>query len=186
MFASLFNWLRGKADKEKTGSRQDRAILVFAHTGEVIRAEKLLKDAGWPIQVMGPPPGIQSGCDLVIVLPLIERLGILRQLEGAGLTPLEMVAVTDPLLCPVDIFQTLDFGDYLMVRAANMKLTVDKKTRTVVNVSGGGCPDVPFLAREMIGRTLDQAPPPRTIGHTLCGYALQLAYEEILRQCMPS
>jgi hypothetical protein len=28
-----------------------------------------------------------------------------------------------------------------------MKLTVDKETLTVVNISGEGCPDVPYLAR---------------------------------------
>jgi len=39
-----------------------------------------------------------------------------------------------------------------MVRAANMKLTIDKKTRMIVNISGGGCPDVPYLASQMIGK----------------------------------
>jgi len=73
-----------------------------------------------------------------------------------------------------------------MIRAANMKLTVDKKSMTVVNISGGGCPDVPFLAQEMVGKRLSEAPSPRAIGHTLCGYALQLAYDEMRRQCSPS
>jgi len=65
----------------------------------------------------------------------------------------------------------------------NMKLTIDKDTLTVVNISGGGCPDVPYLAQEMVGKTLADAPQPKEIGHTLCGYALQLAYEEMRRQC---
>jgi hypothetical protein len=34
----------------------------------------------------------------------------------------------------------------------------------------------------MTGKTLEEAPNPRDIGHTLCGYALQLAYEEILKK----
>ncbi len=42
-----------------------------------------------------------------------------------------------------------------MVRAANMKLTIDKASRRIVNVSGGGCPDVPYLAQEMVGQTLE-------------------------------
>ncbi len=66
-----------------------------------------------------------------------------------------------------------------------MKLTVDKETQNIVNVSGGGCPDVPYLAREMVGKTMADAPDPRKIGHTLCGYALQLAYEEMTRRCSP-
>jgi hypothetical protein len=64
-----------------------------------------------------------------------------------------------------------------------MKLTVDKETLTIVNVSGGGCPDVPYLAHRMVWKPLSDAPSPREIGHTLCGYALQLAYEEVKRQC---
>jgi hypothetical protein len=71
-----------------------------------------------------------------------------------------------------------------MVRAANMKLTVDKETLTIVNISGGGCPDVPYLAKELVGKTLNEAPAPREIGHTLCGYALQLAFEEMGRRCL--
>ena len=161
----------------------DRGILVFSHTSEVIRAEKTLKAAGWPIRVMGPPPEIQSGCDLVIEIPIIEKLNILRVLEQAGLKPLEMVPVSAPLLKPVDLFQVKDFGRFLMVRAANMKLTVDKETRVIVNVSGGGCPDVPYLAWELVGRPLDRAPRPWDLGHTLCGYALDLAYQEMERQC---
>jgi hypothetical protein len=161
----------------------DRGILVFSHTSEVIRAEKALKNAGWQIRVMGPPPEIQSGCDLVIEFPIIEKLQVLRVLEQARLSPLEVVPVSGPLLKPVDLFQVKDFGRYLMVRAANMKLTVDKETRVIVNVSGGGCPDVPYLARELVGRSLNQAPRPRDLGHTLCGYALELAFQEMERQC---
>jgi hypothetical protein len=70
-----------------------------------------------------------------------------------------------------------------MVRAANMKLTVDKRSRRIVNVSGGGCPDVPFLAESLVGRRLDEAPPPRALGRTLCGYALELAFQEMLARC---
>lgn len=163
--------------------KKDLGILVFENTSEVIQAENYLKSRGWAVTVMGPPPGIQSGCDLVIQFPLIEELALMRLLNDAGLPPLSMVPVTDPLLKPVELFHTKDFGEYLMVRAANMKLTIDKKTRLIVNISGGGCPDVPYLACEMVGKHLDEAPNPGKIGHTLCGYALELAYQEICRQC---
>lgn len=181
---NLINWFKKKGKKEdSTDSRWDRGILVFENTSEVIRAENTLKSNGWAVRVMGPPPEIRTGCDLVIEFPLIEGLNILRTLETAGVPPLEVVPVNSPLLQPVDLFQTKDFGDYLMVRAANMKLTVDKESLRIVNISGGGCPDVPYLASEMVGKTLSEAPNPREIGHTLCGYALQLAYEEVQRQC---
>ncbi|HOI74833.1 MAG TPA: DUF3343 domain-containing protein [Syntrophales bacterium] len=156
---------------------------MFENTGEVIQAETLLKKGGWEIRVMGPPPEVRQGCDLVIEFPLIEELQILRILEAAKLPPLKTVPVTGPLLEPVNIFQVKDFGRYLMVRAANMKLTVDRENGTIVNVSGGGCPDVPYLAASMVGQKLADAPNPRDIGHTLCGYALQLAFEEVKRLC---
>ncbi len=168
---------------------QDRGILVFEHTSEVIRAESFLKKAakinGGMIRVMGPPPEIRTGCDLVIEFPLIEKLSVLRTLLAADIEPLEIIPVTSSLLLPVNLFQTQDFDQYLMVRAANMKITVEKDTLIIVNISGGGCPDVPYLAQEMVGYHLTEAPLPRDIGHTLCGYALQLAYEEITHQCLP-
>lgn len=164
---------------QKPAANQQRAILVFSNTSDVIRAETCLKKAGWQLRVMGPPPEIRTGCDLVIEIPLIEEFTLLRLLREAGISPLQAVPVNSPLLKPVDIFQSKDFGDYLMVRAANMKITIAKQTRTIVNISGGGCPDVPYLASQMVGRTLDESPTPQDIGHTLCGYALQLAFEEI-------
>jgi hypothetical protein len=179
---SFFKRLTSRKKKTQTSSKADRGILVFEHTSEVIKAESMLKKAGWNIRVMGPPPEIRSGCDLVIEIPLIEKLNILRTLENVGTPPLDIVPVSSPLLVPVHLFQNKDFGKYLMIRAANMKLTVDKETRTIVNISGGGCPDVPYLASKMVGISLNHAPSPREIGHTLCGYALELAYEEMKRR----
>jgi hypothetical protein len=175
---------RKKPGRSDSSDEKGRGILVFESTSEVIRAESILKEKGWTIRVMGPPPEIRSGCDLVIEFPLIEMLNILRVLELAGNPPGEAVPVSGPLLQPVDLFQVKDFGRHLMVRAANMKLTVDKETLMIVNVSGGGCPDVPYLAAQMVGKRIDEAPSPRAIGHTLCGYALQLAYEELRRRCL--
>ncbi|MBU2548124.1 MAG: DUF3343 domain-containing protein [Proteobacteria bacterium] len=182
----IFNLFRKKKAPDPEPRAPDRGILVFENTSEVIQAERLIKSRGWTVRVMGPPPEIRTGCDLVIEYPLIEGLNILRMLHEADLVPLEAVPVTGPLLKPVELFQVKDFGAYLMVRAANMKLTIHKDTRTVVNVSGGGCPDVPYLAGRMIGLTLEEAPNPGEIGHTLCGYALRLAYEETVRRCSPS
>lgn len=175
---------KNKSDRNRKARKTsiDRGILVFENTSEVIQAENFLKKTGWSIRVMGPPPEIQSGCDLVIEFPLIEELNIIRELHNANIPPLTVVSVTAPLLSPVDLFHTKDFGAYLMVRAANMKITVEKKDRRIVNISGGGCPDVPFLAQQMVGKTLEEAPRPRDLGHTLCGYALELAYEELCRK----
>lgn len=184
---SFLGFFKGKRKPDTPGDNgsADCGIMVFENTSEVIQAENVLKREGWKIRVMGPPPEIQSGCDLVIEFPLIEELNILRSLEREEIPPLEMVPVTNPLLQPVDLFHVKDFGEHIMIRAANMKLTVEKATGNIVNVSGGGCPDVPYLAHKMVGKTLADAPSPREIGHTLCGYALQLAYEEVKRRCSP-
>ncbi len=181
----MFGFFKKKkltSNKKERSASADLGIMVFENTSEVIQAENILKKAGWSIRVMGPPPEIQTGCDLVIEFPLIEELNILRELGNANVSPLKVVPVTAPLLAPVSLFQTKDFSDYLMVRAANMKITIDKKDMKIVNISGGGCPDVPYLAQEMVGKTLAKAPRPRDLGHTLCGYALELAYEELLRK----
>lgn len=172
-----------RGDSGPRSQALDRGILVFAHTSEVIKAESVLKGAGLDVKVKGPPPDLRTGCDLVIEFPLIQQLKAVELLESARVSPLSVLPLHDILLEPVSLFQTKDFGDFLMVRAANMKMTIDKRDLCIVNISGGGCPDVPYLAESLVGKTLHDAPPPRSMGHTLCGYALQLAYEELLRQC---
>jgi hypothetical protein len=180
----LLNFFRRKKDRP-VGSAGDRGILVFENTSEVIAAENILKANGWQIRVMGPPPEIRTGCDLVIEFPLISELEIMRALGSGSIRPLQSVAVSDGLLEPVSVFFTKDYGKFWMVQAANMKITVNKSDLRVVNISGGGCPDVPYLAAQMVGRRLDECPEPRDIGHTLCGYALQLALQETRRICLP-
>lgn len=161
----------------------DRGILVFEHTSEVIRAETLLRKAGLEVAVKGPPPEVRRGCDMVIEFPLIAELQVFQVLQEAKIKPLQLIPLQDLLLEPVSLYHTKDFGEYLMVRAANMKMTVRKSDLRIVNVSGGGCPDVPYLAECLVGRTLSDAPEPRELGSTLCGYALQLAHEELQRVC---
>ncbi|MGC9325174.1 MAG: DUF3343 domain-containing protein [Desulfomonilia bacterium] len=182
---SLSSFFTFRRSKEDGSNAADSGILIFDSTSEVISAEKVLKKNGWPVRVMGPPPEVRTGCDLVIEFPLMQKTEILRILDCAGVAPIEVVPVSSPLLKPVDLFNVKDFGTHLMVRAANMKITIDKHTLVIVNISGGGCPDVPYLAYEMTGKDLHQAPCPKDIGHTLCAYALQLAYEDIKRRCSP-
>ncbi|MGD9974933.1 MAG: DUF3343 domain-containing protein [Desulfatirhabdiaceae bacterium] len=181
------NWFRKNRPKETSCSPSNeisaKGILVFHQTSDVILAESVLKQAGMAIQVMGPPPNLSTGCDLVIVFPLISELAVHRILADADIQPVQTVPVHDTLLLPVSLFQTRDYGEYLMVRAANMKLTIHRSSRQIVNISGGGCPDVPWLADQLIGKTLDTTTPPNRLGKTLCGYALHLAWEEMHRQC---
>lgn len=170
--------------KDKTSAENhDRGILVFKNTTEVIRAEDMLKKGGWDIAVKGPPPDLRTGCDLVIEFPLIEELSIIRKLSERNIRPLQVVPINSVLLEPVSLVHEKDFGKYLMVRVANMKITVDKDSQIIVNISGGGCPDVPYLAGRMVNKKLKEAPQPREVGFTLCAYALQLAYERLVELC---
>ena len=159
-----------------------RAFLTFANTGEVIRAEAALKKAGFPVSVMGPPPALRTGCDMVLVFPLLHGYAARQLLEKEGLAPLRLVPAGEAMLDPVSLYAVKDYGQWLMVRAANMKLTVRKADGRIVNVSGGGCPDVPYLAAVLAGRPVREAAPLlREHGQTLCGYALDLALTELIR-----
>jgi hypothetical protein len=71
-----------------------------------------------------------------------------------------------------------DFDDWLMVKAANMKLTFEKQSGKIVNTSGGGCPDIPYLHAEVLDKRVDEVPRPTEIGYTLCALMLDRALEE--------
>lgn len=167
--------------RRKGGSAMEQGFLVFEQTGDVISAERLLRKEGFAVEVKAPPAALRKGCDMVVVCPIMAHLKIRALLEKEGLHPLDYVPVSDPLLGPVSLFQVTDFGKWFMVRAANMKVTVEKESGRIVNVSGGGCPDVPYLAGLLLGKSLDEADEPRLHGKTLCSYALQRAFEEAKR-----
>ena len=178
----------GKGSDMNSGSGgkrgcNDRGLLVFDHTGEVIRAERLLRKAGLDVEVKGPPPELRTGCDMVVVFELLSQARVLDVLEREGLAPSQVVSAHDVLLEPVSLFQIKHLDDrWLMVRAANMKITLDAADGRIVNISGGGCPDVPWVAHRLCGLRLDEAPDPLTMGQTLCCYSLQKAFEELRRQ----
>ncbi len=159
----------------------ERGVLAFSHTAEVIRAEAALKSAGFNVRVMGPPPDMRTGCDMVVEFDLVREPAARRVLAKAGVEPLAAAPMRAGMLAPVSLFSATDFGDWLMVRAANMKITVARADLRIVNVSGGGCPDVPALAELLVGRTLDEAPAPLSRGQTLCAYSLELAFQEARR-----
>ena len=64
-----------------SGPAGERGFLVFQHTGEVIRAERILREAGFAVEVKGPPPELRTGCDMVVVFD--SHAGAARA-QGAG------------------------------------------------------------------------------------------------------
>lgn len=186
LFRKIFSDVKPSANPSGSPGKaavNARGIILFDHTSDVIRAEETLKTAGLDVCVKGPPPEVRTGCDMAVEFPLVSELEVNQILELNRIEPIGILPLQDLLLEPVSLFQTKDFGDFLMVRAANMKITIDKRDSRIVNISGGGCPDVPYLADRLVGKTLQEAPEPRSLGKTLCGYALQLAYEELGKQC---
>ena len=181
MLKRLAGWLKGRSRNDAEERKAELGFLVFQHTGEVIQAERGLQAAGFRVEVKGPPPELRTGCDMVLTFPLMKEHAVRRVLDELHLTPLNVVPVSATMLEPVSLFRVTDYGQWIMVQAANVKLTFERESGLIVNISGGGCPDVPYLAGLLVGRMLDDAEEPRLKGHTLCSYALQKAFLEARR-----
>ena len=176
-------WFKKSKEKD-SGPRSEavtRGLLIFSDTSAVMHVEQILKEENHDIRVVSPPPQYRTGCDLSIEFPLVDAPAITKMLKEIGLAPIDVLPVSENGMKPLRLYKTKDFGQYLMVRAANMKITVDKKTKKIVNISGGGCPDVPYLAWEMVGKLLSEAPEPTMIGFSLCAYSLNMARDEMVR-----
>ncbi len=175
-------WFKRKKKKKSPKSdKATRGLLIFAHPTTVIAVQELLRDEGYDIRVVSPPPSYRTGCDLSVEIPLEAEAAIVELLHSVRLAPMDVVPITSEGMEPLQFVRVKDFGKYLMVRAANMKITVDKETKVIVNISGGGCPDVPFLATSMLGKRLRDAPDPGEVGFSLCAYSLNTAREEIIK-----
>ncbi len=165
---------------KKKPSFEGGGLILFMDVHDAMRAEKLLKAADYAIKLVAPPPELRRGCDLALEINLVEQPGIERLLtekEAGYVSVLPIKPGTSGLL---EVVKVTDFGEWTMVKAANMKLSFEKKSGIIVNTSGGGCPDIPYLHAEMIGKRLDEAPRPRDLGFTLCALMLDRALEECL------
>ena len=98
-------------------------------------------------------------------------LDILFMPKGSQLVPVYLTK----------LMKTVDYGDYVMVRCGNMKITYQKASGTIVNISGGGCPDIPYLGMKLYGTVIGQGPEPRELGKTICAYTLEHAYQKALQ-----
>ena len=166
--------------KEKAVTKGRRGLVFFKSLGDALRVEEILREAGYAFNLVVPPHKLSKGCGLALEINLVEQPGIERVLDKndvfyVGIDPIKIK--TSPLL---DIVKVTDFGAWLMVKAGNMKITYEKASGVIVNVSGGGCPDIPYLHAELIDKRLDEAPRPKDLGFTLCSLNLERAFEECL------
>ena len=155
-------------------------LVLFMDVQDAIRAEKVLKGAGYPVKLVAPPPELRKGCDLAVEINLVEQPGIERLLSRKDVAYVSVVPLKVGTSELLQIVKVTDFGRWVMVRAGNMKLAFDKESGVIVNTSGGGCPDIPYLHAELIGKQLTEAPRPRDIGFTLCALMLDRALKECL------
>jgi hypothetical protein len=166
--------------RKQKGNFEGGGLVLFDEVQHAMSAEKALKTAGYLVKLVAPPPELRRGCDLAVEINLVEQPGIERVLEEKDIFYVEINPLrikTAPLL---EVVKVTDFGEWVMVKAGNMKVTCEKDTGLIVNVSGGGCPDIPYLHAELIDKQLDEAPSPKDLGFTLCALNLERALEESL------
>lgn len=155
-------------------------IIIFPDVASAMKAEKAIQTTGYDVKLVAPPPELRMGCDLALEISLVQQHGIERLLQEQSLTYVKILPISKGSTRMCEIVKVTDFGQWVMVKAGNMKLSYEKETGAIVNISGGGCPDIPYLHAEMVDKPLNQAPHPRDLGYTLCATMLQRAYEESL------
>ena len=158
-------------------------LVLFDAVQPAMQAEKVLKKAEYTVRLVAPPPELRKGCDLAVEINLVEQPGIERLLRQNDVAFIEVRPLKVGTSGILEIVRVVDFGDWIMVKAANMKLTFEKSAGIIVNTSGGGCPDIPYLHAELLDRPVENASRPRDLGYTLCALNLDRAFEEAVTLC---
>ena len=165
---------------KKNVSFKGDGLVIFEDVPQAIKAEKIFKGAGHEVKLVAPPPQFRMGCDLALEINLVERTGMERLLKEKGTSYVDIFPLTKGATDLCEIVKVTDYGQWTMVKAGNMKLTFEKGNGLIVNISGGGCPDIPYLNVELVDKPLTQVPRPKDLGFTLCAVMLHRAYEECL------
>ena len=172
----MLNWLKRIFSKEYI---KPQGILLYSSVQEVIQTQKLLEKAGFKVRLVAPPPEFRVGCDLAIEFDLLEQEAIEPILKKEGSKPQKIVSVKEMLPSILKRSTFVEMGDYIMCKAGNMKVTIDRKEHRIVNISGGGCPDIPYVAEKLYNVKIEEAPNPIEIGNSLCSYMLQISFDAL-------
>jgi hypothetical protein len=172
-----------KSSSQKKSAFEGGGLILFDAVQPAMQAERVLKKADYRVRLVAPPPELRQGCDLAVEINLVERPGIERALRQSGVSYVEVRPLNIGSLEILEIVRVTDFDDWVMVKAANMKLTFEKQSGRIVNTSGGGCPDIPVMHAELLDKRVDEAPRPALIGYTLCALMLDRALEESQSLC---
>ncbi|QSZ27457.1 DUF3343 domain-containing protein [Aceticella autotrophica] len=157
----------------------ERGLVLFHTVEQAIAGEKALKKAGITCRLVAPPPHLRKGCDVGVEIVLMEQTAVEKVLKEAGTPFIEVVHPKgERELLNIEKVTRLD--NYVMVKAGNMKLTFDKNTGIIVNISGGGCPDIPYLYSQLVDKHLEEVTRPKELGRTLCALMLDRGWERAL------
>ncbi len=166
--------------KPKEPQDKKYAIILFELVQDGMQAEEALKTAGYECQAVAPPPEVRLGCDLAVLIDAQQQVGIERVLNDLQIPYVDVVFPKMVDLRRLNVYKEVDFGRWMMVRCGNVKITYEKETLMIVNVSGGAGSDVPNITQNLLGKKLGEAPPPRSFGYTLCAYSADRAYRRCL------
>lgn len=163
------------------GKRYERpkGILLYGSVQEVIQTHKMLETQGFQVRLVAPPPEVRVGCDLAIEFNLIEQEAIEAIIKKEASIPYKIVSTKEMLPDILKRSLIADIDGYIMCKAGNMKITIDKKEHRIVNISGGGCPDIPYVAEQLYNIKINEAKNPIDIGNSLCSYMLQIAFDAL-------
>jgi hypothetical protein len=155
-------------------------IIIFHDVAGAMKGDRVSRASDYETKLVAPPPELRMGCDLALEINLVEQAGIERLFKEKDVPFVSIVPLKKGASQMCDIVKVTDFGRWVMVKAGNMKISFEKSSGVIVNISGGGCPDIPYLNAEMVDKTLEAAPHPNELGYTLCATMLQRAYEEAI------
>jgi hypothetical protein len=158
---------------------QPRGILLFGTVQEVIRVQKLLQKEGFRVRLVAPPPEVRVGCDLAVEFELLEQEALEAAVKAAAYFPARTVSTKEMLPDILKRVVFVAFDGFLMAKAGNMKISADTTEWRIVNISGGGCPDIPFVAEKLYGKRISEAPDPVALGNSLCSFMLQIAFDAL-------
>lgn len=169
----------GKNTKPSAARREiqqlETGLVIFYSVEDAILAERILNKNGMRCRLVAPPPFLRKGCDLALEINLIEQAAVQRHLQDR--VPVVLISPLRGTAELLDIIKVSEYDGYTMVKAGNMKLTFEDASGMIVNTSGGGCPDIPYLNLELAGKRLDQIRRPKEMGHSLCSLMLDRAAE---------
>jgi hypothetical protein len=173
------NWLKWFVGKRYN---KPKGVLLFDSVQEVILVNHLLTGLGFQVRLVAPPPEVRVGCDLAVEFELLEQEAIETTLKRTGNVPQKMVSTKEMLPDILKQSSFTEIGGYIMCKTGNMKITVDKHEHRIVNISGGGCPDIPYVARELYNVRIEDAENPIDIGNSLCSYMLQISFDTLKKR----